>query len=174
MASERIRLYGNQLVIGDLVDAARSSDNTEVTEESEVQHQEGSSKSTTIKIIESEEDLANFTMDDLILPLPGHEVKYPTNKVFDSYKSFMGQHGFDPLDMKRSQRDFSLPGSYRKVLGMAKDLDWQFLRYDDPTVSLSMTDLDQARGLPAPVSIPGKYFESAFSYEKMQNLWRWS
>jgi len=57
---------------------------------------------------------------NVVLPLPGFDVLYPANKVGDFYGAFMGSArggGLEPAQMRRPQRDFSLSGGYRKVLG---------------------------------------------------------
>ena len=132
MATERIRLYGNQLQVGDLVDTSRYQNVDDLSEEEKT-------KNGHISVILKESDLSRYTIDDLVLPLPGYDVKYPENKMMDAYKTFMGSHGFDPNDMRRKQKDFSLPGSYRKVLVKPKDFEWSLVSYEDPNADIDLS-----------------------------------
>jgi tRNA pseudouridine13 synthase len=163
MATERIRLYGNNLVVGDLVAVASNGEtSTESKEIEDGQEALASSRITEVKVLETEEDLKGYTMDDLVLPLPGISVSYPKNDVFKAYETFMGLNGFHPLEMERKQKEFSLPGSYRKVLGRASDLEWRLVRYEDSTISLCQTDLDKSLGKPVVNSVAG---EKSFNIE---------
>jgi tRNA pseudouridine13 synthase len=136
MASERIRIYGNTLQLGDLVDISAYTDNESLKTESESKN----SRQEHIIIITKDEELKKYSIDDLVLPLPGYDVLYPQNKMMEAYKTFMEVHGFDPHDMKRKQKDFSLPGSYRKVLVRPKDYEFKLVRYDDPDQEINITE----------------------------------
>lgn len=48
-------------------------------------------------------------------------------------------------------REYSLSGSYRKILHLPKELSWSVLRYTDPDVSLAQSDEDKLLGFDAPV-----------------------
>jgi len=68
-----------------------------------------------------------YSIFDIVLPLPGFDVLYPANESGAWYKSFMSSEaggGLDPYDMRRKNRDFSLSGSYRKILARIGE-DWE-------------------------------------------------
>jgi tRNA pseudouridine13 synthase len=98
MTSLRHIKYGCKLVKGDIVRLPSDDD------------QEGFRGLGNVKVIEDDIDLDTYTYLDLVLPLPGHAVTYPSNEIGKAYKEFMALDGFDPEDMKRKQPDFSLPG----------------------------------------------------------------
>lgn len=55
-------------------------------------------------------------------------------------------------------RDYSLGGSYRKILHLPKELSWSVLRYTDPDVALAQADEDKLLGFDPPVVDPeGKF-----------------
>lgn len=135
MASQRMQMYGNKLQAGDLVDAS-----------SYLGENKDSDKNSHILVL-TEDDLGKYSMDDLVLPLPGYDVKYPKNGMLEAYNKFMASHGFDPNDMRRKQKDFSLPGSYRKVLVKPKDFEWKLVRYDDPNAELPLSQVDDGKYL---------------------------
>ena len=76
-----------------------------------------------------------FTIFDIVLPLPGFDVEYPSNAVGEWYKTFMASElggGLDPMNMRRKQKDFSLSGGYRKVVArIGQDFDVQVHTYND-------------------------------------------
>jgi len=58
-----------------------------------------------------------FSIADVVLPSPGWDVEYPANpELMAVYKEIMAKEQLDPLDMRRSVRDYSLAGSYRKIM----------------------------------------------------------
>ncbi|PUU74838.1 pseudouridine synthase [Tuber borchii] len=64
-----------------------------------------------------EAESGKFTIKDIVLPTPGWDVVYPQNALMEVYNRVMKEHGLDPLNMKRTHRETSLPGSYRHVIG---------------------------------------------------------
>ena len=63
----------------------------------------------------TEDDVKNntFTIYDVVLPLPGYDMTYPSNKIFDFYKETLENDGLDIYNMRRQQKELSLPGKYR-------------------------------------------------------------
>lgn len=58
-----------------------------------------------------------YTIFDVVLPTPGWDVVYPENEeLWGVFREIMGKDGLDPKIMRRSVKDFSLPGSYRKIV----------------------------------------------------------
>ncbi|CAG8493671.1 2128_t:CDS:10 [Paraglomus occultum] len=172
VASERRRLYGcDGPVVGDLVlvddevtgDVIDTDDivndaSTE-TEGDVVMYKEPN------VVIVNEQNICNFTIDDVVLPLPGHLIIYPENALGEKYVELMGKDKLDANNMTRSVRDYSLPGSYRKFLGKPQDLTWTTFRYNDPNIALILTDLDKLEDKPEPTSIPnGKYVALKLSF----------
>ena len=45
-------------------------------------------------------------------------------------------------------RDYSLPGSYRKIVMKPEDLSWEILQYDDVQLPLIQGDLDLIHKVP--------------------------
>jgi tRNA pseudouridine13 synthase len=55
-------------------------------------------------------------------------------------------------------RDYTLAGSYRKIMHLPKNVSWSVLRYTDPDVPLAQADEDALLGFDAPeVSDEGKF-----------------
>ncbi|EME85831.1 uncharacterized protein MYCFIDRAFT_214017 [Pseudocercospora fijiensis CIRAD86] len=65
-----------------------------------------------------EAESGRFDIFDLVLPLPGFDVVYPKNEVGKFYEDFMASEEggkLDPHNMRRSWKDISLSGGYRKM-----------------------------------------------------------
>ncbi|KAG5922675.1 hypothetical protein E4U42_005399 [Claviceps africana] len=90
-----------------------------------------------------------YTIHDVVLPSPGHDVTYPDNQVGDFYKTFMGREengALDPLKMRRLRREFSLPGRYRKLMQrFLAEPSVQVRLYSDDTEQMHPTDMDLIR-----------------------------
>lgn len=57
-----------------------------------------------------------------------------------------------------ARREYSLGGSYRKILHLPKELSWSVLRYTDPDVPLAQADEDKLLGFEPPVVVEdGKF-----------------
>ncbi|KAK3357164.1 pseudouridine synthase [Lasiosphaeria hispida] len=96
------------------------------------------------------EDVASgkYTIFDVVLPTPGWDVMYPRNDIGDYYAEFMGKEengGLNPYDMRRRQKEFSLSGSYRHIIGrFIIEPEYAIRLYHDDTQQLYPTDLDFA------------------------------
>ncbi len=88
-----------------------------------------------------------FSIFDVVLPTPGYDIVYPENAIGKFYKTFMASERggeLDPHKMRRPQKDFSLSGSYRKVMGtIGKDVSFEVKEYKDESMQFVETDLDK-------------------------------
>uniref|UniRef100_A0A6B2L0D4 TRUD domain-containing protein n=1 Tax=Arcella intermedia TaxID=1963864 RepID=A0A6B2L0D4_9EUKA len=99
-------------------------------------------------------NISNYTITDVVLPLPGYSVKYPKNAAYDHIKEVMARDGLDPTDMKRNIRIYSLPGGYRFLLRKPMGLEYSIYQYNDLCIPLALTDLDVMEGKKEPQSAP--------------------
>ncbi|PPQ77416.1 hypothetical protein CVT25_010998 [Psilocybe cyanescens] len=172
IVSERIRTYGSDRpIVGDLVfdtpkdketmdvdveDASSVANETEEPAESP-QRNRRPYEAPRIKTL-TEEDLDKYTIFDVVMPLPGTDVAYPGGKLGERYREFLRMDGLDPDDFSRKQKDYTLNGSYRKMLHLPKELSWSVLRYTDPDVSLAQSDEDKLLGFDPPAIVEdGKF-----------------
>ncbi len=74
---------------------------------------ESSNSSKKWKVIFiNENSLHNYTIYDVVLPLPGYNIIYPANEVADWYKDLFLSDGLSEMDFERSAKyDFFLPVS---------------------------------------------------------------
>ena len=94
-----------------------------------------------------EAESGSYTIYDIVLPTPGYDILYPANEMETFYKDFMASErggGLDPHDMRRSWKDVSLSGSYRKLLAKpGKDISFEIRVYDDDDEQFVETDMDR-------------------------------
>ena len=104
-ASERVKMYPLKPVEGDLVDVSGLADSAADDEDVELGVDAGKGDiNSSIIVIESEEQAKQYTMEQVVLPLPGYAVKYPKNAIADKYVEVMAKDGLDPHDMERKQK----------------------------------------------------------------------
>ncbi|XP_072181855.1 pseudouridylate synthase 7 homolog [Diadema setosum] len=109
ITSRRLKQYGMSPVVGDLASKASIED-----EDSEV---------PVVEYV-TEENIGQFTIFDVILPLPGYSVKYPLHEAAEWYTEKLAQDGLTNEMLKHPVRDLSLTGAYRKCVVKPKNVDW--------------------------------------------------
>ncbi|XP_061772862.1 pseudouridylate synthase 7 homolog isoform X2 [Nerophis ophidion] len=134
MVSRRIDAFGLKAVEGDLV-----------------------LRGTKAHIL-SEEEAESHSIHDIVMPLPGYDVIYPSHHVGKGYKELLSADGLDVDNMRHQIKDYSLAGAYRRVLIRPSDVSWEVIQYDDPKISLVHTDFEKMENKPPPVfNTEGKY-----------------
>jgi tRNA pseudouridine13 synthase len=170
-ASERVRLYGcEKVVAGDLVctDSATTAQASPAAqageaglhqpadgvannedEEPTAPAEERLSSLKAPHIVSVEEAASGkYTIDDVVLPVPGTDVIYPQNDVSAEYDRHLATHGLVRGSFAHRVRHFRLRGDYRRLLQRPSDFEWRIERYDDPTEPLVQTDVARLRGEP--------------------------
>ncbi|KAI0455646.1 pseudouridine synthase [Xylaria acuta] len=160
VASKRWERFGAQVINGDLVlvksksaSALRTNDGGKDMEEAVVWGEDiaTAQNSGLVPHAVTEDDLQDgkYSIYDVVLPSPGWDVVYPSNEIGDFYVEFMSKlenGSLDPYNMRRRQRDFSLPGSYRKLMGKLKRVPTASVQaYSNDLEQLVPTDLDIIR-----------------------------
>lgn len=56
-----------------------------------------------VKVLQ-EADLDDYSIYDVLMPLPGTDVAYPGGELGELYKEFLRIDGLDPSDFSRKQR----------------------------------------------------------------------
>ncbi|CAN4111257.1 unnamed protein product [Withania somnifera] len=163
-ASMRVQKHGfDQVVLGDLVyskeqlkvketfvaDCEDVNDNnmddySNLDETSETDLPE--ERNIPVKVI-NEEDLKSgtYTVDDVLLPLPGSRVIYPSNNIGEVYRDLAQKDGISLTETAHKIKEFSITnmtGAYRRVFQKPNDFEWELLSYTDGTIPLAETDFD--------------------------------
>ncbi|MCD9558938.1 hypothetical protein HAX54_016638 [Datura stramonium] len=163
-ASMRVQKHGfDQVVLGDLVyskeqhkeketfvaecedmNDSNLDDYSNLDETSEIDLPE--ERNIPVKAI-NEEDLKSgtYTIDDVLLPLPGSRVIYPSNDIGEVYYDLAQKDGISLTETAHKIKEFSITnmtGAYRRVFQKPKDFEWDLVSYTDGTIPLAETDFD--------------------------------
>ncbi|XP_051548693.1 pseudouridylate synthase 7 homolog isoform X2 [Myxocyprinus asiaticus] len=134
MVSRRLEVFGLRAVEGDLILRGGSAH------------------------VLSAEEAEKHSIHDVVMPLPGFDVIYPTHSVGEGYRQMMTADHLDIDNMRHKVRDYSLAGAYRRVVIRPSDVSWELIQYDDPRVTLVHTDVEKLESRAAPVYLKeGKY-----------------
>ncbi|KAF9681701.1 hypothetical protein SADUNF_Sadunf05G0030000 [Salix dunnii] len=166
-ASERVQKYGSDRVVpGDLVyckgdgteketvvvNSECNDDNSDDTYDcSHLDETSGTDllerKNTFVKVVTAEDmSTGNYTVDDVVLPMPGSRVIFPTNEIAKVYHDLAKKDAINLTESIHSVKEFSITsmtGSYRRVFQKPMDFEWELLAYNDSNKPLAETDLDK-------------------------------
>lgn len=156
MVSMRHEKYGMRLVAGDLVRLEdEMQDDVDMVQDQDEQagldsEERGGKRRGlyNVKVLQPDDDFSQYSIYNLVLPLPGTTVTYPEN-MKKEYSDFMATDGFDPLNMQRRVKDVSLPGFYRCVYALPANVKGELKRYSDQSikpVDFILTDFDKLTG----------------------------
>lgn len=162
VVGERWKLFGDKVVEGDLVVVEKINVGPQGTTEPDVDQTgepiirpaaEDSAITDADQFVRArpitaaETASGKFNIFDVVLPLPGFDVIYPPNAVEEVYKTFMASPrggGLDPYNMRRSWKDVSLSGGYRKVMSRpVGPVEFEVKAYSEDNEQLVETDLER-------------------------------
>ncbi|XP_006015984.1 pseudouridylate synthase 7 homolog-like protein isoform X1 [Alligator sinensis] len=114
-ASYRFKIYGSKVVEGDLVLSEENVD-------------ESSSLNDRVHIVTApEESASNYTIHQVVLPMVGHSIKYPSNKVGQWYHEILAEDALQTCRFRLSALQLNIPGCYRHILKNVHNLSYRFL-----------------------------------------------
>lgn len=181
VASRRLKDLGYRLVPGDLVFADKSIEDEIVcepvlevdtaiqqTEEKETPEPEESEqtpevshfKSLVKPLTEADIESGQYTIFDIVLPLPGHDITYPSNECAKWYEEILAEDGFSSEKLKLKTKMHSLAGAYRKVFIKPENLEWKVVGYKFPSDTLIRSDYEKLKQAPEPVSAEDALFQA--------------
>ncbi|WJX85532.1 tRNA pseudouridine(13) synthase [Trifolium repens] len=164
-ASTRVQKYGTeQVVLGDLVYCKENpsekvtgiagpecdvdcGDSYDTNNEDEVSGDIHEKINSYVKAVNAEDLISKcYTIDDVILPMPGSRSIYPTNDIVKVYNDLTNKDGISLTESVHNAKEFSITsvtGSYRRVFQKPIDFEWELLTYTDSNKPLVETDLDK-------------------------------
>ena len=121
----------------------------------------GSAEFVPHVVTEEEATAATYSIEDVLLPMPGYKTILPENAVAEEITSLMEAEGVPKSSLHHRVKELALPGGYRKLIQRPQQMTWRVMRYDDPNLPLAPTDLTLMRGEPLPEGVPDGRFTAA-------------
>lgn len=139
--SHRVTQHGLKLIPGDLV--LEKKEEVAVVDEDNFEIEDVAKDNFITAKPLTEEDIQSgkYSIFDIILPTPGFDIHYPTF-MRDFYEEVMKKDDLSPFEMIRKVKEFSLPGSYRNILGKPKNINFKILNYINENDDILNSDLE--------------------------------
>lgn len=167
--SYRIKLYGYQLIVGDLVIKNKeilNNKNEDNNNSESKKDEEDEQASKKIKLDDSssgvtsyeaedinqyihtitEEDIKNnsFSIHDVVLPLVGYNSIFPKDSAIQSYvDNLLSCMGITLNSFKTCLPVYQLRGSYRLILERPKQFDYKIINYSNPDAEINTTEISK-------------------------------
>uniref|UniRef100_A0A8D0CAQ0 Pseudouridine synthase 7 like n=1 Tax=Salvator merianae TaxID=96440 RepID=A0A8D0CAQ0_SALMN len=117
-ASYRFKTYGTRVVAGDLIFSEKCIESWSLNDK--------------VHIVTPEEAAANqYGINQVILPMTGYSVQYPSNKVGEWYHERLAHDGLQVNQFRLPALQLNVPGCYRYLLKYPHDLLYSFLKCDE-------------------------------------------
>ncbi|CAI6010277.1 unnamed protein product [Closterium sp. NIES-65] len=151
---------GSAAGVGTEVAGMRGTEAEAEAEEAAAVAVEARAEGEEVRVVSEEEaERGVYTINQVVLPLPGCAIEYPTNSTAQVFHSLAAKDGIDLFTSKHSVKEYSIeriPGGYRRLLQRPSDYNWRVLAYWRPTQVLAETDLDRiaAAALATPAPTP--------------------
>ncbi|NXM72311.1 PUS7L protein, partial [Serilophus lunatus] len=109
-ASYRLKIYGSKVVEGDLV----------------LEENDGSiSLNDKVHVVTaSEESAKTYSIYQVVLPMVGHSIKYPSNKVGQWYHERLSKDELEMCKFRVNPLQLNIPGCYRLILKNVQNLSY--------------------------------------------------
>ena len=146
--SYRLKKYGRQLIIGDIVKKHESlyqEKNQEEDCDIPDDDNDDKNKSEDNKIEKmdkiftdnfdyiTEENINKFSFDDLVIPIVGYEIYYPKNDIKDYITELLKKDDLSFKDFEYQAINFNATGYFRKVVEKPLNkLTYEIVQHDDP------------------------------------------
>ena len=121
--------------------------NDEASETDEDSYKKHPKEARIVKV--TNENLDQFTLFDIVMPIPGHKVSYPDNEELKKiYNDLLEADGFEDgfASLMHSNKQYSLTGDYRSILIKPNDVSCRFTHYDDPNKDILVSDVALLQG----------------------------
>ncbi|XP_009072373.1 PREDICTED: pseudouridylate synthase 7 homolog-like protein [Acanthisitta chloris] len=127
-ASYRLKIYGSKVVEGDLVFLEENDESISVNDKVHV-------------VTASEESANKYSMYQVVLPMVGHSIKYPSNKVGQWYHERLSKDELEMCKFRVSSLQLNIPGCYRPILKNVQNLSY-FLEGSEKGIKIEENHLN--------------------------------
>lgn len=164
LATFRIQRYGHAVVEGDLVlstcnvvgkEIVSNDDNVDATQNDLDDKEDEPNESDQVEEdpcwtsdlnfnaavrVVGADDLNRFSIEDVVIPLAGSNVQYPTNEVYDELKRALQQFDLDLDTFGSTTKSDGLYGAYRKLIVRPSSISYEVVTYYDEKQRLFRSD----------------------------------
>ncbi|NXC24204.1 PUS7L protein, partial [Campylorhamphus procurvoides] len=130
-ASYRLKIYGLKVVEGDLVFSEENDESISMNDKVHV-------------VTASEESAEKYSIYQVVLPMVGHSIKYPSNKVGQWYHERLSKDELEMCKFRVSPLQLNIPGCYRLILKNVQNLLY-FLEGDEKGIKIEDNHLNDLK-----------------------------
>ncbi|NXC11008.1 PUS7L protein, partial [Orthonyx spaldingii] len=130
-ASYRLKTYGSKVVEGDLVFLEENYENISLNDKVHV-------------VTASEESANKYSIYQVVLPMVGHSIKYPSNKVGQWYHERLSKDELELCKFRVSPLQLNIPGCYRLILKNVQNLSY-FLEGSEKGIKIEDNHLNELK-----------------------------
>jgi len=148
--SERLRRFGRSVLVGDLVIKRENADLIEEVvldegvDEDQPPSDTGEDKRYLGAVIDvTEENLAEYAIEDVVMPMVGNQVRMPRNpELAQLYHELLLKDGItmDHFTKMASQDSMSASGAYRKIIAKPEDMVYDVVAMQNENENLLTAD----------------------------------
>ena len=113
VVTRRVETHGQKVLVGDLVFKKGAV---------------GESKEDQVEEVVNPGD---WTIHDVLIPIPGCKVKWPANQVKDWFTEELEKEGMNWACFESSVKTYNMPGDYRHMCVHATNVKWELKEYND-------------------------------------------
>ncbi|XP_013802705.2 pseudouridylate synthase PUS7L isoform X1 [Apteryx mantelli] len=130
-ASYRLKTYSSKVVEGDLVLSEKNDENFSMNDK--------------VHIVTASEESANkYSIHQVVLPMVGHSIKYPSNKVGQWYHERLSKDELQMCKFRVSPLQLNIPGCYRPILKNVQNLSY-FLEGSEKGLRIEDNHLNESK-----------------------------
>ncbi|XP_039919122.1 pseudouridylate synthase PUS7L isoform X2 [Hirundo rustica] len=130
-ASYRLKTYGSKVVEGDLVFLEENDESFSLNDKVHV-------------VTASEESANKYSIYQVVLPMVGHSIKYPSNKVGQWYHERLSKDELELCKFRVSPLQLNIPGCYRLILKNVQNLSY-FLESSEREIEIEDNHLNDLK-----------------------------
>ncbi|NXQ94969.1 PUS7L protein, partial [Sagittarius serpentarius] len=130
-ASYRLKIYGSKVVEGDLVFSEEDDESISLNDK--------------VHVVTALEESANkYSINQVVLPMVGHSIKYPGNKVGQWYHERLSKDELQMCRFRVSPLQLNIPGCYRPILKKVQNLSY-FLEGSEKGIQIEDNRLNESK-----------------------------
>ncbi|NWU71472.1 PUS7L protein, partial [Pterocles burchelli] len=130
-ASYRLKIYGSKVVEGDLVFSEENDESISLNDK--------------VHVVTAPEESANkYSINQVVLPMVGHSIKYPSNKVGQWYHERLSKDELQMCKFRVSPLQLNIPGCYRPILKHVQNLSY-FLEDSEKGIEIEDNHMNESK-----------------------------